>query len=106
MDGQITLTLPTGKAELVLAALRVFGHLASNATKASGDPEDDPDTELTAEAFEVYLEVARQMLGGDGGWQSSAHSESIKALADQLEKDMLMIVHRNYRYTKEGLVKR
>lgn len=104
MDGQITLTLATGKAELVLAALRVFSHLAAGST--DDDCESDPDTELTAEAFEVYLEVARQMLGGDGGWQSSAHSEPVKALADQLERDMLMIVHRNYRYTKEGLVKR
>lgn len=96
---EITLTLSADQAELTLAALHMLSHLAG------GEP-DDPDTPLTAEAFELYLQVARQVLGGDGGWQSSAHSKPVAILADQLERDMLAIVHRNYARTKDGFVKK
>lgn len=93
-DGEVTLTLTTGRAQLIAAALHVFGWLASG-----GD--DDPDTGLTAEAYEAYLSVMRQLHGGDTR-HSPPSSSQIKALAQQLERDMLAIVHRDYRRTAEG----
>jgi hypothetical protein len=89
MDSDITLTLSPDRALLVLAALHVFGWLTT------GDKEDDPDTPLTAETFEAYLSLHRQM---------EVSPEAIGALAGQLERDMLMIIHRNYTRTKEGFV--
>ncbi len=96
---EITLTLAPEQATLICAALKVFGWLAS-------DDPDDLDTPLTAEAFELYLSIMRQVLGGDGGWQSAAEDGQVKTLAEQLERDMLMIVHRNYTRTKDGFVKK
>lgn len=96
---EITLTLNPATAQLVCAALKVFGWLAS------GEP-DDPDTKLTAEAFETYLSIMRQVHGGDGGFQSTAGDVEVDTLAKQLETDMLAIVHRNYRRTTEGFVRK
>lgn len=98
MDSDIILTLRPDRAVLVLAALKVIGSLAR------GEP-DDPDTELTAEAFETYLDVACQAYGGDT-WQSSANSAEVYTLAEQLERDMLLIIHRNYTRTTEGFVRK
>lgn len=95
---EITLTLRPETAQTSCAALKVFG------TLTAGEP-DDPDTDLTAEAFEAYLSTMRQVYGGDGGFQSTAGDDEITELAKQLETDMLAIVHRNYRRTAEGFVK-
>lgn len=92
---EVTLTLNPDQAMLIAAALHVFGWLA-------GGGEDDPDTALTEETYDTYLSVMRQMYGGDE-WHSGASSTEIKALAQQLERDMLSIVHRNYQHTAEGL---
>lgn len=96
---EITLTLSPERALLTLAALHVFGWLAKG-------EDDDPDTALTAEAFDTFLSCMRQAFGGDNLNQSVAHSDEIKDLAEQLERDMLAIVHRNYRRTTEGFVKK
>lgn len=95
---EVTLVLPPGSAQLIAAALHVFGYLTA------GDSED-PDTDCTKEAHEVYLETMRQLFG-DGWWQSTPRSDAIDQLAEQLERDMLAIVHRNYRRTADGFVKR
>lgn len=96
---EITLTLRSDQAVLVCAALKVFG------TMAAGRPED-PDTAATAEVFELYLSTMNQLFSGDGGWHSSYADSGIDELAKQLERDMLTIIHRNYRYTAKGLEKR
>ncbi len=96
---EITLTLNPAQATMIAAALKVFGHLAEG-----GD--DDPDTDATAEAFEAYLVVMRQVYGGDMLMHSPADSAEVRTLATQLERDMLTIVHRNYRRTKDALVRK
>lgn len=94
---EITLTLSPAQATLIAAALRVFGHLASN------DP-DDPDTDATKEAFDTYLAVMNQIYGPD--CPLDPNSAEVRSLATILERDMLTIVHRNYRRTKEGFVRK
>lgn len=91
----ITITLPAGKVQVMLACLRMIG------TLASGDDED-PDTNLTAEVFETYLLAIRPAFGDPRGL-APVSSAVVDSLSEGLLDDMLTIVHRNYRQTKEGL---
>ncbi len=96
---EITLTLTPAQAQIIAAALKVFG------TLAGGDPKEDPDTDATAESFDTYLNVMGQVYGGDPLWCDTT-SGDVDSLANTLERDMLMIVHRNYTRTADGFVKK
>lgn len=94
----VTVTLSGAEAELVLAALHVFGNLASGEGA-------DVDTDATAEALSTYHAIGEQITGVNGG-TAGFSSAVVDALAEQLKTDMLAIVHRNYRQTKTGFTER
>ena len=96
--GDATITLSGADLELVLAALKFVSHLAT------GEGEDK-DTDLTAEALNLYHSIGEQAIGAAPGlsrWGSAV----VDALADQLGADVLAIIHRNYKQTKSGLTER
>jgi len=92
------IALDGAQAAIVLAALKVVSHLAS------GEGEDK-DTDLTAEALDAYHCVGEQVFGAPAGLQRW-ESDTVNALADRLRGDVLAIVHRNYKQTKDGLTER
>ena len=73
----VTITLSGSDAEIVLAALKMVSHLASGEQVYGAAP-------------------------GLACWSSAV----VDALADQLRADVLTIVHRNYKQTKDGLSER
>ena len=94
----VTITLSGSDAEIVLAALKTVSHLAS------GEGEDK-DTTATAEVLDAYHTIGEQVYGAAPGlacWSSAV----VDALAEQLRADVLTIVHRNYKQTKDGLSER
>ena len=96
--GDATISLTGADAELLLAVLKFVSHLASG-------EEGDEDTELTAEALNLYHTIGEQVTGSAPGlarWGSA----SVDALSDLLKADVLAIVHRNYRQSKDGLAER
>lgn len=94
----VTVTLSGAEAELILAALHVFGNLASG--KGA-----DKDTDATGEALDTYWALSDRFSGVTEGL-GRVSSAVVDALAATLKSDMLAIVHRNYRQTKTGLVER
>jgi hypothetical protein len=83
---EVTLTLDGATADLMLAALKVFGTIA-------GDCEHAKDTDATAECWAAYCELIERVYGSS----PSHRITEVDSLAGQLERDMLAIVHREYK---------
>jgi hypothetical protein len=94
----VTITLTGAEAEIALAALKFVSHLASG-------EGDDKDTEATAEVLDAYHAIGEQVYGAPAGlarWGSAV----VDALECQLRVDVLAIIHRNFKQTKDGLSER